>query len=261
MWHIAKAQFYQLGKESIIKIIFLLILAVQTISVVSYVISGIADETAVSAGQLTAELFPAMATFPFIFIFIAVGDICCSDYGDKTANYEIMSGHTRYDSYFGRVIPCITVGTSGYILLTLFPILTVSAFIGWGEKVSAADIFLRWFMTIFPIIRLICEFVFLSFLFRKSYIIYIGGYIIYQAEMLLIQMMGTNSYLLGFSNIKRLSEIEIWTSFGLSDKLEYYIYDASVTAADCISTITVSLIFSAASLYLGYVFFRNDDLN
>ena len=72
MWQIAKSQFYQLGKESIIKIIFLLILAVQTISVVSYVISGMNDETAVSAGQLTAELFPAMATFPFIFILSSI---------------------------------------------------------------------------------------------------------------------------------------------------------------------------------------------
>ena len=112
MWQIAESQFYQLGKESIIKIIFLLILAVQTISVVSYVISGMNDETAVSAGQLTAELFPAMATFPFIFILSLRLKLFHTPFFHYTIIYLLFQLHFYNIWHFLYYLPEFTLYTT-----------------------------------------------------------------------------------------------------------------------------------------------------
>lgn len=69
-----------------------------------------------------------------------------------------------------------------------------------------------------------------------------------------------NSFLLGISNLSLLGTVEVWTTYGLDGKMNY-IYDAYLGAGDIAGTILISLGVSLLALFIGYIFFKNDDIN
>ena len=70
----------------------------------------------------------------------------------------------------------------------------------------------------------------------------------------------TNNYVLGLTNMGMLAKVDMWTSFGLGGDI-YYIYLTELPLDQIITTIVVSLAVGAAALFLGYMFFKNDDMN
>lgn len=69
-----------------------------------------------------------------------------------------------------------------------------------------------------------------------------------------------SNYLLGISNLSMLGTIDMWTTYGLDGELNY-IFEAYLGAGDIAGTVLASLAASLLSLFLGYIFFKNDDIN
>ena len=266
MKNIMKAQLLPLKKDRICRFIFIGILVVMCMLV--YMLADMAlsnsgrNSNYLPTGGEQAIIMMTMTTvLSQFFMYLFTAQACGVDFTDKTMNYEIMAGHTRREVYFGRVIPTIIIGTVGTMLLMVLPIVAdVIIMGGWGDKVNFTDILLRHLLMIFPIARVICEFIFLTFIIKNPYIV-MG--ISYVACILLGMNVPTTTdhcFVLGMTNINAIAVINEWQSFGLGGDL-HYIYETGLSADFVIPTIIVSVIIGAIALLLGYTFFKNDDMH
>ncbi|MBR4096932.1 MAG: hypothetical protein IKK42_06490, partial [Oscillospiraceae bacterium] len=114
-----------------------------------------------------------------VFLILMLGvRILGWDYADKTMNYEILSGHHRREVYFARVIVahiwCIAFCV-GFILL---PVLFFTLINGWGTTMDFGGMAIRFALAIFPMIRIVCQYVLLVFLVKSAYIAWAVGYLL-----------------------------------------------------------------------------------
>lgn len=263
MLNVIKSQLYQFRKERISKFLFFGLMAmfilIPFIAIIQSDVSSSAMTDATGGGYFATNLRFCIF-MPLVYIAAVVAQICGQDFVDKTANYELMSGRRRYQSYFGRVIPSVIIGTIGWFIIAVTPVITVTIIRGWGDKISVWEVVIRYALMLFPAIRVACEFVFFTFLIKNPYIVMGLGYL-YSMVSIYAEMLPSDGFIfLGSTNIILLSMIDVWTTYGLEGKVNF-IYDAALSSSDVIGTIVVSVVVSAAALLLGYVFFKNDDMN
>ena len=218
-----------------------------------------------TASQCVRELLPMIIMFLPFFTGIAAGDIAAKDFDDKTVYYEIMSGRTRRQSYFGRVIVALIYSVIGSVLIMVIPIAVAAVFYGWGNDLTVGQAVLRMFLLLFPVIRLICAAFTLSIIIKKS----VGGLItglicqyislsIYVDQGLLAEK---DSLSLALTTMYRLLNIRSRYTYGLSDIKMRIIYDPTMHISEIAGIIGVSMLFAAVYILVGYVFFHKDDLN
>lgn len=263
MLNVIKSQLYQFRKERISKLLFFGLIAMFILIAFINAIQAEIPTTAMvdaTGGGIFATGLRFYIFMPLIYVATVAAQICGQDFTDKTANYELMSGRRRYQSYFGRVIPSVIIGVIGWLIIAVTPVITLTVINGWGDKISVWDVVIRYALMIFPVIRVACEFVFFTFLIKNPYIVMGLGYL-YSMVSIYAEMLPSDGFVfLGSTNIILLSMVDVWTTYGLEGKVNF-IYDAALSSSDVIGTIVVSLIVSAAALFLGYVFFKNDDMN
>ena len=260
MKNIMKAQLLQLKKDRICRLILICVLVVMFMLV--YMITNMASgDIEITGGEhavMLATMMPLLAQF-FMYLFTA--QACGADFTDKTMNYEIMSGHTRRQVYFGRVIPTLVIGTLVTLLLIAVPIAADVAIMGgWGDKVNFADMLSRFLLMAFPIARVICEFIFLTFIIKNPYIVMGISYVLCIILGMNVPTTTDHCFVLGMTNINAITVINEWQSFGLGGDL-HYIYETGLSADFVLPTIIVSVIIGAIALLLGYTFFKNDDMH
>ncbi len=258
MKNIIKAQFYQLTKE------FIPFFTLVGVTLCSVLITMAADlqffgETEPRTGcECFAESSLGFVTMAMLFVAITVPMMCGNDFLDKTTNYELLSGHIRREVFFGRAIPTIIVGTLGCMIASTAPVIAATIRNGWGDYISADDVCFRFFLMLFPVIRIICELILLSFIIKNPYIVMALGWL---SVMIGNMIIGLGSYFsLGFTTIAKTITVDSWLTYGLEENVNF-IYDAAFPAADVALVIISSVLISAAALYLGYIFFKKDDLN
>ena len=260
MKNIMKAQLLQLKKDRICRFILIGILVVMFMLVYMIVdmASGDIEITGGEHAVMLATMMPLLAQF-FMYLFTA--QACGADFTDKTMNYEIMSGHTRRQVYFGRVIPTLVIGTLVTLLLIAVPIAAdVIMMGGWGDKVNFTDMLLRYLLMAFPVARTICEFIFLTFIIKNPYIVMGISYVACIVLCMNVPTTTDHCFVLGMTNINEITVINEWQSFGLGGDL-HYIYETGLSADFVIPTIIVSVIIGGIALLLGYTFFKNDDMH
>lgn len=261
MKNIIKAQLIQLRKDKLCRFIFFGILTVMLLIVWMIFDSISANGVNYTGGEEAVyglTMFQLLAQF-FLYLFTA--QACGADFMDKTCNYEIMSGHTRREVFFGRVIPTVIIGTLGTMFLIAAPIAAEVILLGgWGDKVSFADMLLRFLLMAFPIARMGCEFIFLTFIIKNPYIVMGISYLMCILLGMNIDMTMDHCFVLGISNMSVLTVINHWSSFGLGGDM-YYIYETALSAEIVVPTILVSVIIGGVALLLGYTFFKNDDMH
>ncbi len=255
---IIKAQFFQIIRDKVIRGMFVVTLLMQVLVVMLPI--WLDTEAATTAGEFFATQGGATISFSMFFLIVVTGQICGVDFLDKTHNYELMIGHRRHEVYLGRVIPALLVGGVGTLLLTMLPILIYASLYGWGTKVVFGQVLLRWILMLFPFLRMVCEFAFLTFLIKNPYVVMGLGYVAFMVFTALSGMIEVCSVFLGITNLSLLLVVSKWTTYGLGDDLNY-IFDASLSGKIVWGTVVASVVFGLAALYLGYVFFRNDDMN
>lgn len=258
MKNIVKSQFYQIVREKIIWYMLVVALLMQTLMFILPI--WLDNEEATSAGEFFANNGYGFITFPVFFLVVAVGQICGMDFLDKTNHYEVLGGHHRHEVYLGRVIPAILVGGGGALFLSILPILLYTIMFGWGTKLALGPILLRFILLLFPFLRLVCEFVFITFLVKNPYVMMGVGYLVFIAIMGLPEILNAFNAFLGITNMMQLLVVEKWVTFGLGGDLNY-IYEAPLSAGVIWQTILASVVFGVGSLYLGYIYFKNNDLN
>ena len=86
------------------------------------------------------------------------------------------------------------------------------------------------------------------------------GYVAFMASVALSGMIESCSVFLGITNLSLLLIVSKWTTYGLGDDINY-IFDASLSGRIVWGTVAASVVFGVVALYLGYVFFKNDDMN
>jgi len=263
MLNVIKSQLYQFRKERITKLLFFGLIAMFILIPFIAVIQAkvmTTPMTGATGGGYFASNLRFFIFMPLVYVAAVVAQICGQDFVDKTANYELMSGRRRYQSYFGRVIPSVIIGTIGFLIIAATPVITVTVINGWGDKISVWNVVLRYALMIFPTIRVACEFVFFTFLIKNPYIVMGLGYLYSMVSMYAEIFPSDGFVFFGSTNIILLSMVDIWTNYGLEGDINF-IYESALPSSDIIGTIVISLIVSAAALLLGYVFFKNDDMN
>ncbi len=258
MKNIVKSQFFQIIREKILWYMLVVALFMQTLMFMLPI--WLENEEATSAGEFFADNEYGLILFPIFFLVVAVGQICGIDFLDKTNHYEVMGGHRRHEVYLGRVIPALLVGGLGGLILTILPVVLYTMMYGWGTKIALGPVVLRLVLLLFPFLRLVCEFVFLTFLVKNPYVMMGVGYGVFMAIMGLSEILNSFNAFLGITNMMQLLVVEKWVTFGLGGDLNY-IYEAPLGAGVIVQTILASVVFGGGALYLGYIYFKNNDLN
>jgi ABC-type transport system involved in multi-copper enzyme maturation permease subunit len=257
MVNVMKAQLYQLKRDKLVYGVFLAVLIMQLTTMVG----EMNTERDVNGCSYLASVGSYIPLVAMIFVFVLIGEICGRDFMDKTSNYELMSGHTRGEVYFGRAILSLLIGTVSGLFLTVIPILAASAVYGWGGTMKINQVIFRLLLLIFPILRMICEFVFLAILARNSYIVMLCGYFVFcLGQTLPMFAAKSDSVLLGITNLNLLCSFDSWYAYGLGGSM-YYVYDASISASAIANTVSASVIIGTVFLLMGYFFFQKDDLS
>lgn len=256
MKRLIRAQVYQLCRKKSTAGVFLGILGLLLFELLS--------EMTLFRGKLTADDFfvsyqSIFMSFSMIVAFCYVAEICVGDFIDKTLNYEVMGGYTRKTVYFSRVLLGLAVSTIAVVCMWGILFGVALAYGGWGNQVGLSQMIARWLLMLFPFWRILCEFIFFSFLVKNVYVVMaVGTVIALMSDGL--SSLHCFSYALGFTNLNRLSHMLYFGVYTMSDNKAYYLYDASLTTGEVFGTIGASVGFGLLFLLLGYVYFHKDDL-
>ena len=259
MRNIIKSQFFQIVRDKVIRWMLVIAISMQILIIL------LPDWLGTGKATTTSEFFAVdggmgVFMFPLFFLIVVTAEICGVDFLDKTHNYELMGGHRRIEVFLGRVIPALVIGGGGAFLLMLLPYGIHVVLYGWGTKIAFGQVVLRWLLMLLPLLRLVCEFALLTFLLKNPYIIMGLGYMFFILTTYLSEVIDSFNVFLGITNLSLLTMVSKWMTFGLDAKMNY-IFEASLSAEIVWGTIIASVGFGVAALYLGYVFFKNDDMN
>lgn len=260
MKNIIRSQLVQLRKDRVCRLIFFGVLAATLLVVLALTDVALGD-IKITGGELTVILLSMSQLLGQSFMYLFTAQACGADFMDKTCNYEILSGHTRREVFFGRAIPTLIIGTLGTMFLIAAPLVAeVLIHGGWGDKVSLTDMLLRSLLLVFPVARCICEFIFLTYLIKNPYIVMGASFILWMFLNINIPATREHCFILGISNIKAITNIDRWQSFGLGGNM-HHIYITALEADFVLPTIIVSVIMGGIALLLGYTFFKHDDMH
>jgi hypothetical protein len=260
MKNVIKSQLYQLRKDKLVYIIFFVVLIMQFTMAFGEADFGVGQDF--TGGKFVAEVGKDIVAAALIFIIAVVGEICGADFLDKTSNYEVMSGHRRHEVYMSRAILSLLYGTVGGIIIITAPVVWISVMGGWGNEISVSGYVLRTVLLVFPIMRIICEFVFFTYLIKNPYITMVVGLCTSFAGSLLMELPQGTSVVLGITNMNLLYDFPAWSTYSVvHPETIYTIYDAAVATSDMVATIVVSVVVGTVFLILGYVYYEKDDLN
>lgn len=260
MKSLLKSQLYQLRKSKLVWLIFAAVMLLQ--------VAQLCGEWAyrgheVPAGTYVVTMGGQTIWTAIMFAIAFTGYVCGADFTDKTVNYELMSGHTRKQTYFGRAIISMVGGGLGSMLITAVPVVVSVIACGWGTDVKAGEVILRYVLSVLPILRLICEFIFLTYVTKNPYITMACGFLLYILGMSLPELVGkTDSVLLGMTNISMFTHFESWMTYTLDNTVDMImVYGARLSAGDIAATIFASVIIGGLFLITGCLYFDRDDLN
>lgn len=246
------------GKSKYITFIFLIVVVILNIG-------NFYLDKDISSIENSACMFFSTGYFIFfamvqLFIGVSVADICSGDFADKTFYNEILSGQSRFNSYFGRAVVALVFTLIGSMILVIFPVVLCSFVCGWGTLFTVEDVVKIFLIAVFPIIRIICMYIGLAFILKKFAVYtFMAGFSI--ATMCMEGFFSkAPPEILGATSLYRLCTFDIWVNYGLNDTYTPVI-DTTIPTGEIQSIIIWSLIASAVFLIIGYAYFHNDDLN
>lgn len=260
MWNIMKAQNYQTKGDNLVILVLLAGLLLPTGAILMDF-----DISELSGSLFMAQLGSVLPICLGMVLVILVSRICGWDAGDKTMNYEILAGHSRAEVYFGRVIMSVIWGLGSGVAILVLPVLGITLINGWGDSMNPGEAAIRCVLFLFPMLRLICEFAMLTFLLRDCYKAMLAGWVFFAASMIGIMVYEglTDTVLTVQLVITNMREVISFSNF----KLEYIggedipVYMTGMDSSLVIGTILVSLLAGGACLAVGYVMFKNQDMN
>lgn len=201
-----------------------------------------------------------------VFLILMLGvRILGWDYADKTMNYEILSGHHRREVYFARVIVAHIWCIAFCVVFMLLPVLFFTLINGWGTTMDFGGMALRFALAIFPMIRIVCQYVLLVFLVKSAYVAWAAGYLLSMLSMfipMLFEVFVSNfKFTYQFANTNLTKLFTFNQSIGYVNGEDVTICHTELEPSMIIGTIGVSVAVSVICIVLGYIIFKKSDVN
>ncbi|MBQ2823254.1 MAG: ABC transporter permease subunit [Oscillospiraceae bacterium] len=187
------------------------------------------------------------------------------DYSDKTMNYEILSGHHRREVYFARVIVAHIWSILFCLTFMVLPVIFFTALNGWGITMDLKGAAIRFVLAIFPMIRLVCQYVLFVFIVKNSYVAWALGYLLSMFSMIIPMLLEelTKKFRLTY----HLAETNLMELFTFNQRIGYVngedvtVCQTELEPSFVTGTIIVSLAVSAVCIISGYIIFKKSDVN
>ena len=244
MKNIMRAQIYQLlrSKAFWASLLIPLILLITNIT-------GELDYNATTLGKFIAENAFLVYSLAMLSAIMMTCLITGGDFTDKTANYEIMSGHSRWQFFAGRAVLSILLGLIGYTVSLFLPLLIGVSIAGFGTELQV-------------IARILCEFICLTCILQNPLIPMGIGIVLCMSSQILIGFLEVpDSFFLGITSLNRLSGFFSWMTYSMADGHSLiYSYGLKMQMEDILGIVISSIGIGGAALLLGYSFYKRDDL-
>lgn len=239
MRNIIKAQMRSLRRDKIVMGMACFVLFIAGV----FIFDSVSEAGEAATGsRIVLENGAFIGVTGLLFLLVITGNVVGGDFMDKTLNYEILSGHSRKEVYFGRAVTALVTGVPLTLLLVLFYPVVITWKYHWGESLKPEEALLRYILMAVIFLRIACELTFLAMVLKNIYLVYLIGFIFGYAQMLvnLIWQEGEGcGWVFAVTACMELFQLE---------KNELYRVAA------------VSLICGLLFLILGYLHFRQDDL-
>lgn len=262
MYNVFKSQLYQLRRDIVIWGIVIGALAA------TFILHLDAFEAKLTGSETLAGMNdPATMSLmaAMLVLMVIVANVMGKDFLDKTLNYEVLSGHTRKEVFFGRLIVATTIGVFCSFLVIIAVPATLTAINGWGNTMALQGVLIRYSLVFVTLFRIAWELAFLTTLSKNPYITYLLALILGESQFIIstAQMHFTDfkvSPLLPIANCLNLLTFQDWSTFFL-DETDQIVYSSAVTSEMMFWALIPSIVIGAVVILLTYVFFRHDDLN
>ncbi|MBR1383886.1 MAG: hypothetical protein IJ555_08790 [Ruminococcus sp.] len=180
MYNIIKAQTYQMVRQN--RTYYIILGGVGFMFLQLLFMAADGGVTEMSGSYFAFSAGGALPIFPcFVCLLMTVG-ICGGDLGDRTMNYEILSGSKRTEVFFGRVVLSVFWSFLGYLLMLSLPAAAVGLISGWGKLMTVRGFMSRLFLQLIPLFRYICIIAALTFLTLDTMAPTVIGFVIVLAE-------------------------------------------------------------------------------
>ncbi|MGN0605148.1 MAG: ABC transporter permease subunit [Oscillospiraceae bacterium] len=217
----------------------------------------------VNGGSFVAGIGEIQVFSIMVYTLIISTRICGWDYADKTINYEILSGHKRSDVYFSRVIAALAWAVIGSMVICILPVIAITLVKSWGYNMDFGGAVKRYALMIFPVLRLVCEFIFITFAVKNFLGAAVCGFIgFYLSEILALMIEEFMDYKLSYEfsghNIVKLFKFN--SSMGYADGKDITVYSTEISQSFVTGTVVISLVIGTVLICLGYALFRKSDM-
>lgn len=259
MWNIIKSQWYQLIRDKRVRGVFIVTLLFNGAITFANIDSFGED---MRGSLITADLSSFYGIMGMIFMLALTAFVMGTDFMDKTLNYEILSGHSRKEVFFGRLIVSVLAGSVGAMIVMLFFPCMLTAVFGWGSVLEPAGVCRRYLLVCVMLLRIACELALISVAVKNPYAIIFTGYIIGCVELLILLLkpiLFNMEWLFQILSICHFSEL---LSFGVHmDGTGQIAGTSAVGMPDVLITIGGAAVIGIAAAAAAYTYFRRDDLH
>lgn len=168
MKEIIKSQLYETVKSKSVWIIALVIACFAGSECCARLefVEGEDVYTGTMAMGLSMDLY-AVAFFTFV-----IASFMCRDYKNRTINHDILSGYSRKQVFFGRMIPAYVIGSVAAFIYIYPAVISQTIKYGWGSDVTALSMVLRNIMFLLLLFRMAGETALLSVVIKRTWIVY-----------------------------------------------------------------------------------------
>lgn len=217
-----------------------------------------------TASNMMVENPDIIYVFSNLVIGLLVGSIAGGDLKDKVANYELMAGHSRKNVFLSRSLVATLFSAAVLTVAGFATVLFATIVYGFGDAITPGGLAVRLGLMFFPYLRIAAFLTLVAFAARGKYLPMVFGMLYTYLVMILETVGGSNDYATGYFSLRHVMDFTTWQTYNISPVkgiVEYYAYDASVSASLAVETIGISLLMTAVYLMIGYALFRRDDLN
>lgn len=258
MWNIMKAQCYQLKRDRFTICALLFCVGIYTV----FVVSGAMGVEEINGGMMFYASGEMLGVFTLLTTLIFTARICAWDFQDKTINYEVVFGHKRSEVFGARILLCYVLCPVIFTFLWGVPILYGVMTGGWGPNLDMVDALFRILLEYAVLLRMIAEFILLSFLIRNSYVAMFCGYFVSEILIMPSLFIKNPENILWMSSVNEMLELLSYSNvknvFVDGEEVDYWISELS-------DVFVRNLLVSSAAVWvlclvLAYLFFKKSDM-
>lgn len=260
MWNIVKALNYQIKRDNVVIMGFCMAFFIQLVCSLGNGSADPGDWDGSVVVVLCSEIYPVLIGLLTLAI---TSRICGWDFDDKTINYELLSGHSRYSVFFARVISSLLWSMIGTAAVIFLPIMGITIAGGWGYGLNAADMALRGLLSLFPMFRIICVWILMTTFLQSSFKTLLLGYLLFDGTALIMIIAEESRKAIHFSvfslaNLTKLLSLTNYTMVYINGE-DVAVYRTALEASEIYGSIFASLAVGTVCLALSCgVFYRRD---